>query len=210
MGRRKTKMTSMKKLRNAFATGVLVLVPVIVTLDILRWFVRTIDNSARDVIPTSLLPFDFHGLGILLALAIILIIGLLTQNVVGTWFVKTMDDAIRMTPVLGGLYGSIKKFMETLFGQKNDRFKGVVLVEFPRKGLYSVGFRTGDPDPKLFSGVDKALANVFVPCTPNPTSGFYLLVPEDDLVAVNLSVQDAFKIVISMGIVSSEDALKPS
>src|SRR5690606_35907682 len=123
-------------------TGILVLVPVMATIDLLLWFIRTIDASARSFIPVSLIPFDFHGLGIVLALAIILVTGALMQNFIGSWLINTFDLAIKRTPVLGGIYGGIKKFMETIFHQRSDRFSGVVLVEFPRTGIYSIGFRT--------------------------------------------------------------------
>ncbi len=195
----------MRKLRTAFVTGILVMVPLMATVDLLRWFVRSIDNAARNYLPN--LPFDFPGLGLIIVLSMILLVGSLTQNIVGQWIVHMFDVWIKRAPVVGGIYGAIKKFLETIFNPRSDKFNGVALVEFPRAGIYSIGFRTGKPSPEL-AGKGTGLVNIFVPCTPNPTSGFYILVPESDLIPLQMSVQEAFKTVISMGIVSSEPEVK--
>lgn len=196
----------MKRLRTAFVTGVLILVPLVVTVDILVWFVHFVESSVRNYLPEGLLPFDFTGLGALLAIALILLTGALTQNFVGKSLVQLFDSGVKRIPLGGGIYTAIKKFLETVFNPRSDKFKGVVLVQFPRQGIYSIGFRTGSPDPKVAKKLDSKVVNVFVPCTPNPTSGFYLLAPEEELIPLDISVQEAFKIVISMGIVTSEEA----
>jgi len=195
----------MIRLRNAFVTGLLVLVPLMATVDILRWFVSALDRTVRTYVPTGILPFDFKGLGLILAFTVILVVGASTQNFIGRWLVDLMDGAMRRVAFAGGIYSAIKKFLETIFNPRSDKFKGVVLVQFPRAGVYSIGFRTGEPDPKIACKETKHLVNVFVPCTPNPTSGFYLMVPQEELIPLELSVQEAFKIVISLGIVTSED-----
>lgn len=200
----------MKRLRAAFVTGLLVLVPLLLTIQLLLWLVSTVDQNARNIIPSFLLPWDFKGLGLLVTLTLIFLTGMLTQNYVGNWLVNAFDHVIRKAPIVGGMYGSIKKFLETIFSSSHDQFHGVVLVQFPREGVFSIGFKTGKPDPRLLVEKKKHLTNVFVPCTPNPTSGFYLLVPEDELVPIDLSVQEAFKIVISMGFASDDsDHKKP-
>ncbi|NBT59013.1 DUF502 domain-containing protein, partial [bacterium] len=104
-------------------------------------------------------------------------------------------------------YGAIRKFLETIFTPGSDRFSAAVLLEFPKSGIYTIGFRTGKPDAKIPTH-GKTLVNVFVPLTPNPTSGFYLMVPEEELTPLSLSVQEAFKLVISLGIVTTEEAHK--
>ncbi len=186
--------------------GILVLVPAMLTIHILRWFVQSIDSSTRQYLPTFILPFDFGGLGVIIAVLVILTTGVLARNYAGAWFVSWADGWIRKIPLGGGLYSSIKKFLETIVNPSSDKFKGVVLVQFPRLGVYSIGFRTGIPDPHISRKIPKNLVNVFVPCTPNPTSGFYLMVPEDELVPLDVSVQQAFRIVISLGIVNTEDS----
>jgi uncharacterized membrane protein len=196
----------MKKMRAAFITGCMVLIPLLATVQLILWFIQTIDANIRNVFPTGLLPFDFRGLGIVLALVLIVITGLMTQNYIGRWFIAILDQGIRKLSIVGGIYSSIQKFLETVFHTGADQFHGTVLVQFPRNGIYSIGFRTGKPDSKLLKMEEKRMANIFVPCTPNPTSGFYLLVPEAELISLDLSVQEAFRIIISMGMVTSDEA----
>jgi uncharacterized membrane protein len=193
-----------KTLRAAFLTGFLILVPLLATVQLLFWFIHTVDSNVRSFFPSGILP-DFGGLGLILALTLIFFTGLFAQNYVGKFIVHLFDSAIRRVSVIGGIYGSIKKFLETILNPQDDQFQETVLVEFPREGIYSIGFRTGHPDPKIARATNLTLVNVFVPCTPNPTSGFYLLVPEEKLIRLDLSVQEAFKIVISLGIVTSEE-----
>ncbi len=198
----------MKALRTYFITGLLIVFPVLATIDIFRWVIRVVENSVRGILPTALLPFDFPGLGFLIALGVILIAGMAAQNFLGRWLVDVLDQGIKKISLVGGIYGGIKKFLQTIVGQKKDeRFKGVVLVPFPREGIYSIGFRTGSPDPKLQLKAEDGWVNIFVPCTPNPTSGFYLLCKEKELVPLAINVQEAFRIVISLGLVTSEEKL---
>ncbi|NBX92611.1 MAG: DUF502 domain-containing protein [Proteobacteria bacterium] len=197
----------MKQLQRAFVTGVLVLVPVFITINIFRWVIATIDNIAKLYLPNFILKLDFPGLGLVIALALILLIGSLAQNLAGEWVLNVFDHTFRRIKFVGGIYGAIRKFLETVVTPGSDRFSAAVLVEFPRSGVYSIGFRTGKPDSKIPTQ-NRHLVNVFVPLTPNPTSGFYLLVPEEELVALPFTVQEAFKLVISLGIVTSEEAHK--
>lgn len=199
----------MKNIRNAFITGVLVLIPVVATLNILMWLISGLEASVRDFLPTRHIPFDFPGMGLLLALVIIFIIGMIAKAHMGSALFAFFDSILKRAPVAGGLYSTIKKFLETILNPHSDKFQGVVLVRFPSTGLLSIGFRTGKPDRRLSASLSPDLVNVFVPCTPNPTSGFYLLVKESELIPVSISVQDAFKLVVSMGIVTLDDTEKP-
>lgn len=198
----------MKKLRDALVTGLLVLVPLVATIQILFWFFNSIDNNLRGLFPSFLWKIDFRGLGILLGLSLLLIVGTLTQIYAGKWLLNILDKGISTIPLVGNIYSGIKKFLETVFNPNTEQFHGTVLVQFPREGIYSIGFRTGKPDSHLQAKLAKPMTNVFVPCTPNPTSGFYLLVAEAELIPLELSVQEAFKIVISMGIVNTEGSHK--
>lgn len=198
----------MRRLRDLFVTGLLVLAPLMATIQILVWLVTTIDDQFRRFFPEAIPILDKRGMGVLVALALILIAGFLTHNFIGRWIIEFIDQTIRRVAIVGGLYGSIKKFFQTIFHPGHDQFHGTVLVQFPRQGIYSIGFRTGKPDIKLRSKIKTPVTNIFVPCTPNPTSGFYLLVPEDELIPLDMSVQEAFKTIISMGIVTSEEETK--
>lgn len=200
----------MTKIRDAFVTGLLVLAPLMATIQLLYWLVTTIDNQFRKFFPSAVPVLDYPGMGFLVAIVLILLVGILTHVYIGQWIINVIDLSIKRIALVGGLYGSIKKFIQTIFHPSTDQFHGTVLVQFPRQGVYSIGFRTGKPDRKLLLKLPKpqAMTNIFVPCTPNPTSGFYLLVPEEELLPLELSVQEAFKIIISMGIVTSDETGK--
>jgi len=197
----------MKKIQRAFVTGVLVLVPLFITINIFRWFIEAVDDIAKVYLPAFILKLDFPGLGLAIAIILILLIGTLAQNFAGEWLLNVFDNALRRIKIVGGIYGAIRKFLETIFTPGSDRFSAAVLVEFPKPGIYSIGFRTGKPDSKI-PMQEKGLVNVFVPLTPNPTSGFYVLVPEKDLVPLQVTVQEAFKLVISLGIVTTDEGAK--
>jgi uncharacterized membrane protein len=197
----------MKKLQRAFITGVLVLVPLFITINIFRWFIEAVDDVAKVYLPSFILKLDFPGLGLLIAIVLIMLIGSLAQNFAGEWLLNVFDTTLRRIKFVGGIYGAIRKFLETIFTPGSDRFSAAVMVEFPRKGMYSIGFRTGKPDSKI-PNQGKPLVNVFVPLTPNPTSGFYVMMPEDEIIPLSLTVQEAFKLVISLGIVTTEEAHK--
>jgi uncharacterized membrane protein len=196
----------MRRLRNAFVTGLLVLMPLMATVDILRWFFQFIDQAVRNYLPH--LPFDFWGLGILVSVVLITLTGLLTHNYVGRWIIALADRTVRRFPLVGGIYGGIKKFLETVFSPSSNQFKHAVLVEFPSPGFHSIGFVTGDPDPVLLTHFDQPMMNIFIPLVPNPISGYYVLVPADKVKPLNLTVQEALRMAISMGIVGSDEAKK--
>ncbi len=194
----------MRKLRNAFVTGLLVLVPLFATIDILRWLFAAIDRSVRSYIPINFLPFDFWGMGLILSLIVILVTGIIAKNYFGNLFITRIDKLIRKFPLVGGVYYSIKKFLETIFSPSSQQFKKTVMVEFPMEGIYSIGFLTGDPIEEIKEKSDKKLLNIFIPMVPNPISGFYIVIPEEKVIPLSISVQDAFRTVISMGIVKGD------
>jgi uncharacterized membrane protein len=198
----------MKQLRTAILTGILVLAPLMATVHILKWLVINLDATVSQFLPTRVTE-SYPGLGLAVVFLLILTIGTLTQNFVGQGIVNLLDAGIKKLPLIGSIYTTIKKFLATIVNPGSDKFSGVVLVQFPRTGVYSIGFRTGKPDsrlvPKTLDNDHAHFVNVFVPCTPNPTSGFYLWVKEEDLTPLDMSVQEAFKTVVSMGIVSGEE-----
>lgn len=198
----------LKNIQTSLLTGVLILVPFIATIKILKWLILTVNNLATEHLPESMVQ-KYPLIGIVFVLAAIVILGALAQNFIGQYLVNLLDHGVRKLPFVGGIYGTIKKFLENFVQPGGDKFHGVVLIQFPRNGVYSIGFRTGKPDshliPKSFLTEGKKITNVFIPCTPNPTSGFYLLVDESELVPLDISVQEAFKIVVSMGIVTTDE-----
>ncbi len=191
----------MKKIKDFikkyFITGLLVIIPVWATFYVLKAILGWIDGMLGPLLGTYL-ELRFPGLGIVTLLLLILIVGVLSANYIGRRFVKYSDTFLQKVPLVRGVYTTVKKIMET-FSMKHN-FHGVALVEYPRKGCYSVGFVTGDVRGE-FVGLTGKFVTVFVPTTPNPTAGFLLILPEDEVTQLDMSVEDGMKFIISIGLV---------
>jgi len=153
-------------------------------------------------LPETYLHMDIPGFGLILVLLLIFIVGLLFRNIVGRKIVHLSENIVHRIPFVRILYSGIKQLVEAFFIQKNDAFRRVALVEYPRRGLYVIGFITGESKGEIQTKTNKKMMNLFIPTTPNPTSGFYILIPEDELITLDMSVDDAFKLIISGGIFS--------
>ena len=200
----------MKRLRtsikNYFLTGLLVILPVFITAYIIWFLIRAMDVVLKYVpakyLPDTYLPVHIPGIGLILVLIIILAVGVLFRNLVGRKVVHFSENMVDRIPLVRIIYSGVKQLLESFFLQKNDAFKRVALLEYPRRGVYVIGFITGESKGEVQNKTDKNMMNVFVPTTPNPTSGFYILIPEDELIILNMTVEDAFKLIISGGIFS--------
>ena len=193
-------------LKNYFLTGLLVILPIFITVKVILFLIRGMDAILK-IIPVKYLPETYlhihiPGLGLIFVVILVLAAGLLTRNIVGRKIVHLGENVVDRIPLVRILYAGVKQLLETIFLQKTDAFKRVALVEYPRRGTYVIGFITGESKGEVQDKTDKHMMNVFVPTTPNPTSGFYILIPEDEVVMLNMSVEDAFKLIISGGIVS--------
>lgn len=193
-----------ESLRRYFFAGLLVLLPLVITLWFLGWIVGLMD-SVLDLLPSALhpnsyLPFAIPGLGALVTLAVILSLGFLATSVVTRRLLTLWDSFLSRIPIFRGVYTAVQKLVESIFGQ-DQTGRQVVLIEYPRKGIYTVGFATGLAAGELEKGGGEQLVNVFVPTTPNPTAGFYLLVPESEVRALAMSPEEAFKLIISGGMI---------
>jgi len=193
-----------ESLRRYFFAGLLVLLPLVITLWFLGWIVGLMD-SMLDVLPSSFhpnfyLPFAIPGLGALVTLALIILLGFLATSVVTRRLLTLWDYFLSRIPIFRGVYTGVQKLVESIFGQDQSG-RQVVLIEYPRKGIYTVGFATGLAAGELEKRGDERLVNVFVPTTPNPTAGFYLLVPESEVTALAMSPEEAFKLIISGGMI---------
>ncbi len=192
--------------------GILFLTPLVATFLTLRVVVRWMDKSLLLLPPAyrpeAFLPFRIPGLGILLVLVVLLLTGVLVRNLLGRKLVMIWDAVLFRIPLVNTFYKSLKQLMETIFSGSRD-FKRVVLIEYPRKGLYTLAFVTGVAVGEIQHKTAKRVLNVFVATTPNPTSGFYLMVPEEDVIPLEMSVEDAFKVLMSGGILNP-DAAHPS
>ena len=200
-------------LKNDLIAGLLVVIPLATTIwlsSLVSKFVLTLVTS----VPKQLNPFitlnpilqDLINLtlGLTVPLLAILLIGLMARNFVGRWLLEFGEGTLSKIPVAGAVYKTLKQLLETFLSNKSNRFRRVILVEYPREGLYSVGFVTGDVGPSLQPELDEKLLSVFIPTAPNPTTGWYTLVPESSVKDLNISVEDAFKTIISAGIVNPD------
>jgi len=196
---RKKKISVVARLRNYFFAGVVVLVPLGFTL-YLTIFLISISSKLvpKDLNPNNYLPFSIPGLEILLSIIFITIIGGLSLSFIGKKFLQLINDILKRIPFLRTIYSAIGQMTET-FTQKKRNKKSVVLIEYPRKGSWAVGFATKDNKGEISKKTNKNLVNVFVPTTPNPTSGFLLMFPKDDLIYLDMSFEEASKFIVSAG-----------
>ena len=187
------------KLRNYFITGIVVLVPIGITLYLTKFFISV---SARlipnEVYPNSDLTFAIPGLEILLSVIFITIIGSLSLSFIGKKILKIFNDILKRIPILRTIYSAIGQMTETLAPKKGSK-KSVVLVEYPRKGSWAVGFATKENDGEISKKTNTELVNVFVPTTPNPTSGFLLMFPKSEIIYLDMTFEEASKFIVSAG-----------
>jgi len=194
-------------------TGLAVVVPIGVTIYILFFLIAMMDGFLAiipaAIHPDRLLGFHVPGLGVLFTILLIFFIGLVTRSWVGNRVVRLGERIFSGIPVVRSIYQGTKQLVDALFTAKAGSFKQVVLLEYPRKGVYTVGFVTG---PATGGALDPDVGNylnVFVPTTPNPTSGYYLLVPEREVIRTDMTVEEAFKLIISGGLVAPGEKAKP-
>jgi uncharacterized membrane protein len=195
-------------LQRYFLAGLLVFLPVVITLWFLGWVIGLMDGLL-DVLPARLhpnsyLPFAIPGLGAIVTFGFILFLGVLTRGVATRRFLAAWDRVFVQIPVFRGVYTAVQKLVQTFLGQSQTN-RQVVMIEYPRKGVYTVGFAMGRAWHELEKNNEAPLVNVFIPTTPNPTSGFYLLVPANDVAPLNLSMEEALKLITSGGLITPDD-----
>ncbi len=205
-------------LKNDLIAGLLVVIPLATTI----WLATTVSRfvlAFLTSIPKQFNPFitlnpllqDLINLalGLTVPLLGILLIGLMARNIVGRWLLEFGEGTLSRIPLAGSVYKTLKQLLETFLRDNSQRFRRVVLVEYPREGLFSVGFVTGVVGPSLQAELEEPLLSVFIPTAPNPTTGWYTLVPETSVRDLNLSVEDAFRTIISAGIVNPDEREAP-
>ena len=202
------------KLRNNFLTGLAVIIPVFITTYLIWSTIGLVDGWVLPLIPEKytidkFIGIDVKGIGVVIFLLFTVIIGSLTKGYFGRTILKSAESLVDRMPVVRSIYNGIKQIAETIFNQSNNSFEKACLVEYPRKGIWAVAFVStktkGEVNRKL--GENKGLYSIFLPTTPNPTSGFLLFLPEKDIVFLDMSVEDAAKLVISAGLVTPKDIL---
>ena len=194
-----------RRVRNYLIGGLLVWIPILVTFWVLRFLSGILDQSLL-LLPPSWRPevvFGTYipGLGIILSLLLLFVTGLLVKNLFGGQMVAGLESLVRRIPVVGSVYAGAKTFSETVLTDKGKSFKQVVMVEFPRKGVYSIGFITSHELEEAQAKTAQVVTCVFVPTTPNPTTGFIILVPKDEVTYMDMTVDEAFKMLLTLGVV---------
>lgn len=193
-------------MRKYFITGLLVLVPLVITLWVLNLIIGTLDQSLLLLPPQwrpeLLLGFNLPGVGTILTLLIIFITGVITRNFVGNRLVKLWELLLQRIPVVSSIYSSVKQVSDTLFSSSGNAFRKALLVEYPREGIWTIAFQTGVPGGDVKNHLSGDYVSVYVPTTPNPTSGFFLMLRREDTIELNMSVDEALKYIVSMGVVA--------
>ena len=199
MAKIKKKKSLSLVLRNYFITGVFVLIPIGFTLYLTKFLIGLSSNLIPENInPNSYLPYSIPGVEILISIIVITIVGGLSLSFFGKKILKLIDDLFKRIPFLRTIYSAILQMTETFSKKDNDR-KSVVLVEYPRKGVWAVGFATKENKGEMADKTNRKLLNVFVPTTPNPTSGFLLMFPIEEVIYLNMTFEEASKFIVSAG-----------
>jgi len=198
------------KLRGYFIAGILITAPISITFYLGWLFVTYVDGKVTPLIPVkynpeTYLPYGVPGLGVVLLVVALILIGAFTAGFMGRFFQRVWDRVVGNVPVLRGVYKALKQILETVLAQQSNAFREAVLVEYPRRGMWVIAFITGRTQGEVQSLTEEEVINLFVPTTPNPTSGFLIFVPKHDMVRLSMSVEDALKMVISGGIVTPPD-----
>jgi len=201
MNKIKKKSTSLfAKLRNYFITGIVVLVPIGITLYLTKFFISISSKLIPyNLNPNNYLPFAIPGLEILLSVIFITLIGGISLSFIGKRILKFVNDLFKRIPILRTIYSAIGQMTESLAPNKRNNKKSVVLVQYPRKGSWAVGFATKDNKGEISKKTNSELVNVFVPTTPNPTSGFLLMFPKEEIIYLDMSFEEASKFIVSAG-----------
>tara|TARA_B100001093_G_scaffold489454_1_gene527639 strand:+ start:951 stop:1565 length:615 start_codon:yes stop_codon:yes gene_type:complete len=199
MSKMNIKKSLFSKIRNNFIAGVVVLIPIGITLYLTLFLIKITSNMIpKELNPNSYLPFNIPGVEIIIALVIITLIGWISLSFLGRKFFDFFNNVLKKIPILRTIYSAIGQMTES-FTKTDNKQKSVVLLEYPRKGTWAVGFATKDNEGIIKNKIKEDIVNVFVPTTPNPTSGFLLMVPKKDLIYLDVTFEQASKFIVSAG-----------
>lgn len=197
----------MKRLRNYFISGLLFWIPLGLSIVVIKFFLELINN----LVPPEYLPEEIFNLnanipgsGIILVIVIIIVTGILFNNFIGKRVLEFWGKLLDKIPGFRGIYKALKQLSDTMLSPSSNSFKKALLIEYPRKGLWTIAFQAGDYHGEVEEKINQNLINIYVPTTPNPTSGFFIMLPKEDVIELNMGVDEAFKLVISTGVVTPE------
>ena len=206
----------MASLRKWLLTGLLVVVPGVITAWVLNWIISTLDQTLQILPanwqPDAVLGYHIPGFGVLLTLAILLLAGAIASNFVGRKLVSWGDALVTRIPMVRSIYSSVKQVSDTVFSESGNAFRTAVMVQWPQQGMWTIGFVTGAPSGELASHLQQMqdeFVSVYVPTTPNPTGGYLVMVRKSDCIELNMSVDAALKYIVSMGVVAPPES-RPS
>ena len=195
----------MKALRKWLVSGLLVIVPLFITLGVLNWIIGTLDQTLW-LLPEAwqfwLVEHRVRGLGVLFTLAILLVVGATASNFVGKRLLGWGDAAVRRIPVVRSIYSSVKQVSDTLFSESGNAFRTAVLIQWPRENVWTIAFVTGTPGGDVANYLQDDYLSVYVPTTPNPTGGYFVMLKRSDCIELRMSVDEALKYIVSMGVVA--------
>ena len=199
----------MSALRKWLFTGLLVIVPGVITAWVLNWIVSTLDQTLQILPgawqPDKLLGIHIPGFGVLLTQLILLVVGAVASNFAGRKLVQWGDAVVHCIPVVRSIYSSVKQVSDTLFSESGNAFRTAVLVQWPREGVWTIAFITGAPNGEVAAYLRDEFVSVYVPTTPNPTGGYFVMLRKSDCVELDMSVDAALKYIVSMGVVAPAD-----
>jgi len=197
-----------KRLRNYFISGLLFWIPLALSVLVIKFFLEVVNNLVpKRLLPESLLNLDttIPGSGIILVILIILITGALVTNILGRKLVDLWERALNKIPGFRNIYNALKKISSTVLNTSSDSFRKAYLIQYPSNGIWVIAFQSGDYEGEVKNIIGGEVINLFVPTTPNPTSGFFVMMPKKDAYELQMSVEEAFKLVISAGVVTPEN-----
>ena len=202
----------MTTLRKYIIAGLLVWLPLVITVAIIKFVIDILDSTIlllpQEYRPEALLGFSIPGFGIILAIGVLVVTGIFAANLLGRRLVSVWEAALGKIPLVRTIYNSVKQISTTLLASQSTSFRKVVLVEYPRKDCWCIGFLSNEQVETDHSITDQQLQSIYLPTTPNPTSGFNLLIPKRDIIELEMSVEDGFKFIISMGVIVPEGKLR--
>lgn len=212
-GRRRRRIT--RHLRGYFFAGVLITAPIGITFYVTWLMIRWVDSTVTPLLPQEYNPETYlhigiPGLGLIIVFVVLTFIGWATAGLVGRLWVRISERLLTRMPVVRSIYGAVKQIIETILQQQSNAFREVVLFEYPRRGSWALGFITGQTRGEVQNLTEDEVVNVFLPTTPNPTSGYLLFVPRNELVILDMTVEEGIKMIISGGIVTPPDRRRPS
>jgi uncharacterized membrane protein len=206
----RSRMSMSQRFRAYLFAGILVTAPIFITFYLAWLFVTFVDSKINPLIPAkynpeTYLPFAVPGLGLVVLIIGLMLVGALTAGFFGRLWMRFSERVLSQMPVIRNVYSAVKQILETVLAQQSNAFREAVLIEYPRRGIWAIGFLTGSTKGEVQNLTEEECINVFLPTTPNPTSGFLLFVPKKDIVPLSMSVEEAIKMVISGGIVTPPD-----